>query len=160
MDKTKKLKVVFDFIADYLSDEEKEVVIETTKEELTITENNSDEQIETPSHLKRAYTIMKKIDERDASKAITSHAVNEATRPLKKQIEETKRRFDEVQEGQLLKRDLSDPLSDPLSELGGFKEHTTIRADMRGKVTQEEAMKAKSDAIELKNKLTETKIKN
>lgn len=114
MDNTKKLKVVFDFIADYLSEEEQEVIIESTeeeREELTITEK------EDP--LKRAYTIMKKIDARDEAMATTSRAVNDATKPLKKQIEEVKRRYNEVQ-----------------NSGESFKEKTGITLDDDGKIAE------------------------
>ena len=56
MKKKEKLKLVFDFIADYLSEESSELKV---KNEEVVLEQPSDDS------LKRAYTIIKKLDDRD-----------------------------------------------------------------------------------------------
>tara|TARA_B100001173_G_scaffold276446_1_gene257321 strand:- start:765 stop:1202 length:438 start_codon:yes stop_codon:yes gene_type:complete len=56
MKKKEKLKLVFDFIADYLSEESSELNV---KNEEVVLEQPSDDS------LKRAYTIIKKLDDRD-----------------------------------------------------------------------------------------------
>lgn len=58
MNKTEKLKMVFDFIADYLSEEDVKSD-NNVNGEVTINENEGDD------NLKRAYTIMKRVDEID-----------------------------------------------------------------------------------------------
>ena len=56
MKKEEKLKVVFDFIADYLSEKSIDLKV---KDENIVLEQPSDDS------LKRAYTIIKKLDDRD-----------------------------------------------------------------------------------------------
>lgn len=73
MNKTEKLKLVFDFIADYLSESEEEFVLNNNTNEET---NGED------GNMKRAYTIMKKVDEIDKVNA----KVNKAVAPYKEEL--------------------------------------------------------------------------
>ena len=87
MNKTERLIKVFDFIAEYLSETQPEV---TTKEsvskpdEMEVT-NKSDDS------LKRAYTLMKKLDERDKQNAIVTTEVKKATDSIKEEMERIKK---------------------------------------------------------------------
>jgi isoleucyl-tRNA synthetase len=87
MNKTEKLIKVFDFIAEYLSETQPE---NTTKEsvskpdEMEVT-NKSDDS------LKRAYTLMKKLDERDKQNAIVTTEVKKATESIKEEMERLKK---------------------------------------------------------------------
>ena len=86
MNNSEKLKLVFDFIADYLSDGEvkgkeiKEDKIDS--ENFVITENED--------AYKRAYTLMKKMDEINKIEAEKKMAVREATNPLLEALKEAK----------------------------------------------------------------------
>ena len=91
MDNTEKLIKVFDFIAEYLSKTQSEV---TSKESVLITEkmevtNKSDDS------LKRAYTLMKKLDERDKQNAIVVNEVKKVTEPLKEELNRIKKEYEE-----------------------------------------------------------------
>lgn len=72
MNKSEKLKLVFDFIADYLSESEEEFVLN----------NNTNEETSEDGNMKRAYTIMKKVDEIDKANA----KVNRAVAPYKEEL--------------------------------------------------------------------------
>lgn len=72
MNKSEKLKLVFDFIADYLSESEEEFVLN----------NNTNEETSGDGNMKRAYTIMKKVDEIDKVNA----KVNKAVAPYKEEL--------------------------------------------------------------------------
>lgn len=89
MNKTEKLIKVFDFIAEYLSDsievqknEPIESVVKTEEMELT---NKSDDS------LKRAYSLMKKLDERDKQNAIVTTEVKKATESIKEEMDRLKK---------------------------------------------------------------------
>jgi len=88
MNKTEKLIKVFDFIAEYLS--------ETPQPEVTIKESVSkpDEMEVTnksDDSLKRAYTLMKKLDERDKQNAIVTTEVKKATDSIKDELDRLKK---------------------------------------------------------------------
>ena len=89
MNKTEKLIKVFDFIAEYLSEsievqknEPMEPVIKAEEMELT---NKSDDS------LKRAYSLMKKLDERDKQNAIVTTEVKKATESIKEEMDRLKK---------------------------------------------------------------------
>ena len=89
MNKTEKLIKVFDFIAEYLSEsievqknEPIEPVIKAEEMELT---NKSDDS------LKRAYSLMKKLDERDKQNAIVTTEVKKATESIKEEMDKLKK---------------------------------------------------------------------
>jgi len=87
MNKTEKLIKVFDFIAEYLSDPQPEVTIKESvskPDEMEVT-NKSD------NSLKRAYTLMKKLDERDKQNAIVTTEVKKATDSIKEEMERIKK---------------------------------------------------------------------
>jgi hypothetical protein len=91
MDKTEKLRKVFDFIAEYLSESQPEVtttepVVKADEMELT---NKGDDS------LKRAYTLMKKLDERDKQHATVVTEVKKATEPLKEELNRIKKEYEE-----------------------------------------------------------------
>lgn len=89
MNKTEKLIKVFDFIAEYLSDSIEEQVV-TTKtpeikpEEMELTNKSEDS-------LKRAYHLMKKLDERDKQNAIVTTEVKKATDSIKEEMDRLKK---------------------------------------------------------------------
>lgn len=81
MKQKKKLKIVFDFIADYLSEEKPTKKIKKSKKETK--ELLTEEKVITKSddNFTRAYEIMKKIDEYDARKITKStNNINEVLR--------------------------------------------------------------------------------
>jgi hypothetical protein len=87
MNKTEKLIRVFDFIAEYLSETQPEVVtIEPVvkAEEMELTNKGDDS-------LKRAYTLMKKLDERDKQHAIVTTEVKKATDSIKEEMDRLKK---------------------------------------------------------------------
>lgn len=87
MNKTEKLIKVFDFIAEYLSETQTIVtpnVPEIKPEEMELT-NKSDDS------LKRAYHLMKKLDERDKQNAIVTTEVKKATESIKEEMDRLKK---------------------------------------------------------------------
>jgi len=88
MDRENKLKLVFDFIANYLSEEES--ITKEEDSEYTVTENE-----EVNDNMKRAYTIMKKMDELDKQDALTNRVVKEATKPFKEALKEERKKNEE-----------------------------------------------------------------
>jgi len=108
MKNTKKLKIVFDFIADYLSEEETTINSKEI-EEVTMTEDDV--------VFKRAYSIMKKMDEMDE--------VNAAANKVKKTTNINKN-F-----GSVLTKQLN------TDELGKtFEERTGVTLDDTGKISE------------------------
>lgn len=91
MNKTDKLKKVFDFIAEYLSDDETQSIKvdgpEVNVSEMELTNKGEDT-------IKRAYTIMKKLDERDKQNAIINTEVKKATNPLKEELDKLKKEYE------------------------------------------------------------------
>lgn len=91
MNKTDKLKKVFDFIAEYLSDDETQSIKvdepEVNVSEMELTNKGEDT-------IKRAYTIMKKLDERDKQNAIINTEVKKATDPLKEELDKLKKEYE------------------------------------------------------------------
>lgn len=97
MKNNEKLKIVFDFIADYLSEEET-AKTETDKEEsnkIEITEN--DEIVETPfgNSLKRAYKLMKIMEDKDKENALIKHQVRKEVDPIKEELNRVKAEYAE-----------------------------------------------------------------
>lgn len=95
MKNNEKLKIVFDFIADYLSEEET-TQSETSKEEpIEFTEN--DKIVETPfsSNLKRAYTLMKTMEDKDKENAIVKREVKKVVDPIKEELNRVKAEYNE-----------------------------------------------------------------
>ena len=91
MTKTDKLIKVFDFIAEYLYESEAKVdsidkQISTETEEMEVKNNGEDS-------LKRAYTLMKKLDERDKQNIIVNSEVKKATEPLKEELNRIKKEY-------------------------------------------------------------------
>ena len=79
MNKTEKLKMVFDFIADYLYEED-------VKSNNNLNEEVSINETEDEDSMKRAYTIMKKVDEIDKVNA----KVNRSVSPYKEELTKIK----------------------------------------------------------------------
>lgn len=101
MKNNEKLKIVFDFIADYLSEEET-IQIETPKEtpkeeskEIEFTED--DEIVETPfsDSLKRAYKLMKTMEDKDKENAIIKQQVKQIVNPIKEELNRVKAEYAE-----------------------------------------------------------------
>lgn len=93
MTKTDKLIKVFDFIAEYLYESEDKVDnidkrISTRTEEMEVKNNGE-------GSLKRAYTLMKKLDERDKQNIIVHSEVKKATEPLKEELNRIKKEYEE-----------------------------------------------------------------
>jgi hypothetical protein len=90
MTKTDKLIKVFDFIAEYLYETEDNVdnqnIIQVNDVEL---KNNGEDS------LKRAYTLMKKLDERDRQNATVVTEIKKATEPLKEELNRIKKEYEE-----------------------------------------------------------------
>lgn len=87
MNKTEKLIKVFDFIAEYLSETQQEVIPKepTVKvDEMELTNKGDDS-------LKRAYNLMKKLDERDKQNAIVTTEVKKATDSIKEEMDRIKK---------------------------------------------------------------------
>ena len=87
MNKTERLTKVFDFIAEYLSEAQPEVtpkepIVKIDEMELT---NKGDDS------LKRAYNLMKKLDERDKQNAIVTTEVKKATDSIKEEMDRLKK---------------------------------------------------------------------
>lgn len=83
MKNNEKLKVVFDFIAEYLSEDNSVVSTETSNEDVVIEKKGDDA-------LKRAYTIMKKMDAIDQVNAKVSQQVKETVNPIMKELKKVK----------------------------------------------------------------------
>ena len=101
MKKEDKLKIAIDFIADYLSDKPK-VVEEIEKSDVT-----NDVLIETESdnNLKRAYTLMKKLETRDKENAKINLVVKQAVNPIKEELKRAKAEYeDKILEESLVER--------------------------------------------------------
>lgn len=138
MKKSEKLKLVFDFIADYLSDEsseaKEEIQISDDSSELTITENED--------AYKRAYTLMKKMDEINKIEAEKKAAVREAVNPIKNQLKKVKEEADKKAKEEKEILDAIEklpkvPLSDVISgKVDAFKERTGVTLDDEGKISE------------------------
>jgi len=84
MKKEEKLKIVFDFIADYLSDEEVKTKPKAS-EDSVVNENKSQSS--------RSYQIMQKMDEMDERDAEVKRAVKQAKKPLEKSFKDLKAQY-------------------------------------------------------------------
>ena len=101
MKKEDKLKIAIDFIADYLSDKSK------AAEEIKKSDVTNDVLIETESddNLKRAYTLMKKLEIRDKENAKTNFSAKQAVKPIKDELKRTKTEYeDKILEESLVER--------------------------------------------------------
>jgi hypothetical protein len=87
MDKTEKLRKVFDFIAEYLSESQPEVV----SKELTVNVDEIELTNKSDDSLKRAYNLMKKLDERDKQNVIVTTEVKKATDSIKEEMDRLKK---------------------------------------------------------------------
>lgn len=130
MKNSEKLKLVFDFIADYLSDEE--VSGEDVSGEDVNGEEISDENLlitENEDAYKRAYTLMKKMDEINKIEVEKKMAVREATNPLIEALKEAKNLHEE--------KIIEDKETEEVNELTkNFTERTGITLDDEGKVSE------------------------
>lgn len=106
MTKTDKLIKVFDFIAEYLY--ESEVKVDNINEQISIKTTDMEVKNNGEDSLKRAYTLMKKLDERDKQNVIVNSEVKKATEPLKEELNRIKREYVEK---------LNTELEDELKEL-------------------------------------------
>jgi arginyl-tRNA synthetase len=125
MKNTEKLKVVFDFIADYLSEDEITNELELTEEKLTEEEDTTVEELavtEEDAKFKRAYSIMKKMDEMDKENAFYNQGVKETIAPIKEALNRVRVNY-EVDKSV---RDLSE----------AFEEKTGITLDANGKIAE------------------------
>ncbi len=125
MKNTEKLKVVFDFIADYLSEDEVTNEIEVTEENLTEEENTTVEELavtEEDAKFKRAYSIMKKMDEMDKENAFYNKGVKETINPIKEALNRVRVNY-EVDKSV---KDLTE----------AFEEKTGITLDAHGKIAE------------------------
>lgn len=132
MNKADKLKLVFDFIADYLSDESSEI-----KQEIEITNDTSELSINDDDAYKRAYTIMKKMDEIDRAEARQKVAVREAVDPIKIQLKKVK---EEAEKKAKEEKEILDKIeklpTENLKDL--FKKKTGVTLDDEGKIKEVE----------------------
>lgn len=129
MNKNEKLKIVFDFIADYLTDNEVKETKSEPKEDV-----NDYSLTETEDKYKRAYSLMKKIDERDKIETAKNIAVREATNPLKKALLEAKSTHEDI-----LIKDKEEEEKEIITEsnlMGKFREKTGVTINEEGKVTE------------------------
>ena len=135
MTKTDKLIKVFDFIAEYLYEYEVKVdvidkQISTETEEMEVKNNGEDS-------LKRAYTLMKKLDERDKQNIIVNSEVKKATEPLKEELNRIKKEYEEK---------LSIELEDEIKELDDVESKSSSKKKIvsKGTATTVEAKPIKS----------------
>jgi hypothetical protein len=135
MTKTDKLIKVFDFIAEYLYESEakvdsidKQISTETTEMEV---KNNGEDS------LKRAYTLMKKLDERDKQNVIVNSEVKKATEPLKEELNRIKKEYVEK---------LNIELEDEIKELDSVESKSSSKKKIvsKGTATTVEAKPIKS----------------
>lgn len=87
MNKTERLTKVFDFIAEYLSETQPEV----TPKEPTVKVDEMELTNKGDDSLKRAYNLMKKLDERDKQNAIVTTEVKKATDSIKEEMDRLKK---------------------------------------------------------------------
>lgn len=102
MKKEDKLKIAIDFIADYLSENPKELKDTTENDSV-----NGDVLIETESNdnLKRAYTLMKKLEIRDKENAKINFSAKQSVKSIKDELKRTKTEYeDKILEESLLER--------------------------------------------------------
>ncbi len=116
MEKSNKLKIVFDFIADYLIEEEStnSTKVINKKENSEPSEEVNKEECE-ESRLKRAYSIMKKMDEMDKESALT----NRVSQHIKKTKSEEIKSIENEDE-----------------LINSFKERTGVTLDDTGKISK------------------------
>tara|TARA_B110000977_G_C11027387_1_gene473790 strand:- start:878 stop:1429 length:552 start_codon:yes stop_codon:yes gene_type:complete len=96
MKKEEKLKIAFDFIADYLSDEIKpteEVSKEVSELENAVDKSFVIEKEDEDDSIKRAYSIIMKLEGRDKEKAKVKQKVNEAVNPIRQELQRLKDEF-------------------------------------------------------------------
>ena len=112
MNKTEKLIRVFDFIAEYLSETQPEVTTTTEPavkaDEMELTNKGDDS-------LKRAYTLMKKLDERDKQHAIVTTEVKKATDSIKDELDRLKKEH-EVNVKKATEEEIKETLKEELKE--------------------------------------------
>lgn len=122
MENKEKLMLVFDFLADYLTNDSNSNDNTTLKN----LDKSSDKRKDT---ITKSYDIMKKMDEMDKTDAKIKSAVNNATKPLKEVINKVKTLFNE--EVQLDKK------TEEIKELTErFTQKTGVTLDNEGKVVE------------------------
>lgn len=114
MENKEKLMLVFDFLAEYLSNE---------------SNTNSDTAINENSTMAKAYDIMKKMDEMDKTDAKIKSAVNNATKPLKEAINKAKTLYKE-------ESDLDKKTEEVKDLTEKFTERTGVTLDDEGKLVE------------------------
>ena len=124
MENKEKLMLVFDFLAEYLSNESN-TNSDTTNTNSYTTKNED-------STMAKAYDIMKKVDEMDKTDARVKSAVNNATKPLKEAINKAKTLYKEKLELNKKTEEVKD-----LTEK--FTERTGITLDDEGKLVEVKA---------------------
>lgn len=121
MENKEKLMLVFDFLAEYLSNES------NTNSDTTNTNSHTTKNED--STMAKAYDIMKKVDEMDKTDARIKSAVNNATKPLKEAINKVKTLYKEESELNKKAEEVKD-----LTEK--FTERTGITLDDEGKLVE------------------------
>lgn len=127
MDNKRKLKLVFDFIAEYLSEENEETLVNHKSEDVLESmseESNKEDEVtitEDEDPLKRAYSIMKKVEGWDNESARIKKAVSEGVRPYKEKLNE------------LMEKHSVNHIDDVVNS---FKEKTGITLDASGKIAE------------------------
>ena len=121
MENKEKLILVFDFLAEYLSNES------NTNSDTTNTNSHTTKNED--STMVKAYDIMKKVDEMDKTDARIKSAVNNATKPLKEAINKVKTLYKEELELNKKTEEVKD-----LTEK--FTERTGITLDDEGKLVE------------------------
>jgi hypothetical protein len=125
MNKKEKLSLVFDFISDYLTNEDN--VNEDNVNDTEVEVNKRRTLFE--DTMGRAHDIMKKMDDIDKTDAKVKTAVNNATKPLKEAINKVKTLFNEE-----IKLDKKTEEIKDLSEK--FTQKTGVTLDNEGKVVE------------------------
>lgn len=135
MTKTDKLIKVFDFIAEYLY--ESEVKMDNINEQISIKTTDIEVKNNGEDSLKRAYTLMKKLDERDKQNVIVNSEVKKATEPLKEELNRIKKEYVEK---------LNIELEDEIKELDSVESKSSSKKKIvsKGTATTVEAKPIKS----------------
>ena len=135
MTKTDKLIKVFDFIAEYLYESEDKV--DNINEQISIKTTEMEVKNNGEDSLKRAYTLMKKLDERDKQNVIVNSEVKKATEPLKEELNRIKKEYVEK---------LNIELEDEIKELDSVESKSSSKKKIvsKGTATTVEAKPIKS----------------
>ena len=134
MKKSEKLKLVFDFIADYLSDEPIEETVEETVEETESIEDDLQVSNGEEDKYKRAYKIMKKVEDIDKTHYKVRSEVKDKVKPI---IDELKKVKTEYEDKLISERD---------------KERTGVTLDDNGNLIKVSVPNTLEERDELKNK--------